>query len=93
MSDLDKVDWSRVNLDEWLGILAQTNHLPTAGNAAALLNLNQLTGTGSRLNPQKYGAATSNRQDTLTRTQGRMTGLDAPTVKRQAELEGWGMGP
>ncbi len=93
VSDLDKVDWSRVNLDEWLGILAQTNHLPTAGNAAALLNLNQLTGTGSRLNPEKYGAATSNRQDTLTRTQGRMTGLDAPTVKRQAELEGWGMGP
>ena len=93
VSDLDKVDWSRVNLDEWLGILAQTNHLPTAGNAAALLNLNQLTGTGSRLNPQKYGATTSNRQDTLTRTQGRMTGLDAPTVKRQAELEGWGMGP
>jgi|GEM_PF-2828586 len=74
-------------------VLEQTNHLPTAGNAAALLNLDQLTGTGSRLNPQKYGAATSNRQDTLTRTQGRMTGLDAPTVKRQAELEGWGMGP
>ena len=93
VADLSKVDWSRVNLDEWLGILAQTNHLPTAGNAAAMLNLDQLTGTGSRLNPQKYGAATSSRQDTLTRSQGRMSGLDAPTVKRQAELEGWGMGP
>ena len=93
VSDLDKVDWSQVNLDEWLGILAQTNHLPSAGNAAAMLNLDQLTGTGSRLNPRKYGAATSGRQDTLTRSQGRMSGLDAPTVKRQAELEGWGMGP
>ena len=31
VSDLKKVDWSQVNLDEWLGILAQTNHLPTAG--------------------------------------------------------------
>ena len=93
VADLDKVDWNQVNLDEWLGILAQTNHLPTAGNAASMLNLDQLTGTGSRLNPQKYGASTSSRQDTLTRTQGRMTNLDVPTVKRQSELEGWGMGP
>jgi conjugal transfer mating pair stabilization protein TraN len=93
VADLDKVDWNQVNLDEWLGLLALTNHLPTDQNAASMLNLDQLTGTGSRLNPAKYGAATSNRQDTLTRTQGRMTGLDAPTVKRQAEQEGWGMGP
>jgi len=57
-----------------------------------MLNLDQLTGTGSRLNPQKYGATTTTRQDTLTRTQGRMTELDVPTVKRQSELEGWGMG-
>jgi conjugal transfer mating pair stabilization protein TraN len=93
VAELDKVDWNQVNLDEWLGLLALTNHLPTDQNAASMLNLDQLTGTGSRLNPAKYGAATSNRQDTLTRTQGRMTGLDAPTVKRQAEQEGWGMGP
>jgi conjugal transfer mating pair stabilization protein TraN len=93
VSDLDRVDWTLVNLDEWLAILAQTGHLPTAANAASMLNLDQLTGTGSRLNPQKYGAASSGRQDTLTRTQGRMTDLDVPRVKRQSELEGWGMGP
>ena len=93
VEDLSKVDWSKVNLSEWLGILAQTNHLPTAANAAAKLNLNQLTGAGSRLNPQKYSSTANGRQDTLTRTQGRMTGLDAPAVKRQAELQGWGMGP
>ena len=58
-----------------------------------MLNLDQLTGSGSRLNPKKYSATATNRQDTLTRTQGRMNGLDAPTVKRQSELEGWGMGP
>jgi conjugal transfer mating pair stabilization protein TraN len=73
--------------------LAQTNHLPTAANAAAKLNLNQLTGAGNRLNPQKYSATTYGRQDTLTRTKGRMTGLDAPTVKREAELQGWSKGP
>lgn len=93
VSDLDRVDWTQVNLDEWLGILAQTGHLPTDANAAAMLNLDQLTGSGSRLNPQKYSAASSGRQDTLTRTQGRMTDLEVPTVKRQSELEGWGMGP
>ena len=64
-----------------------------ASNAASMLNLDQLTGSGSRLNPQRYGAATSNRQDTLSRSQGRMNDLDVPTVKRQSELEGWGMGP
>jgi hypothetical protein len=93
VADLDKVDWNQVNLNEWLGLLALTNHLPTDQNAASMLNLDQLTGTGSRLNPAKYGAANGNRQDTLTRTQGRMTGLDTPAVKRQAEQEGWGMGP
>jgi conjugal transfer mating pair stabilization protein TraN len=93
VTDLDKVDWNKVNLDEWLGILAQTGHLPNAANAASMLNLDQLTGTGSRLNPQKYGAASSGRQDTLTRSQGRMTDLNVPTVKRQSELEAWGMGP
>lgn len=93
VADMDKVDWNQVNLDEWLGLLALTNHYPTDQNAAPMLNLDQLTGTGSRLNPQKYGATTSNRQNTLTRTQGRMTGLDAPIYKRQAELEGWFMGP
>jgi len=93
VADLDRVDWTQVNLDEWLAILAQTGHLPTAANAASMLNLDQITGTGSRLNPQKYGSASSGRQDTLTRTQGRMTDLDVPTVKRQSESEGWGMGP
>ncbi|WP_240348062.1 conjugal transfer protein TraN [Methylomonas sp. EFPC1] len=65
VADLDRVDWTKVNLDEWLAILAQTGHLPSAANAASMLNLDQLTGTGSRLNPQKYGAASSGRQDRL----------------------------
>jgi len=93
VTDLAKVDWTKVNLDEWIAILAQTNHLPSASNAAAMLNLNQLTGSGSRLNPGRYGSNSGNRQDTLTRSQGRMDQLDVPKVKRQSELEGWGMGP
>ena len=59
-----------------------------------MLNLNQLTGSGSRLNPQKYNpVATTSRQDTLTRTQGRLNSLDVPTVKQQAAQQGWSMGP
>jgi conjugal transfer mating pair stabilization protein TraN len=69
-------------LEEWLAIFAQTGHLPSAANAASILNLDQLTGIGSRLNPRKYSAASSSQKDTLTRTQGRMTDLDVPTVKR-----------
>ncbi|MGD0959904.1 MAG: hypothetical protein ABSB19_08860 [Methylomonas sp.] len=58
-----------------------------------MLNLNQLTGTGSRLNPQRYNpASTTSRQDASTRTQGRLSGIDVPTTKRQSELQGWSMG-
>ena len=28
VSDLDRVDWTQVNIDEWLAILAQTGLLP-----------------------------------------------------------------
>ena len=33
VGDLERVDWSRVNLDEWLGILAATGHLPTTSSS------------------------------------------------------------
>jgi conjugal transfer mating pair stabilization protein TraN len=37
--------------------------------------------------------ATGSMQDNFTRSQGRLDQLDVPTVRRQSELEGWGMGP
>lgn len=44
--EIQAIDWSRVNLDEWLGILAETGHLPTESN----VNIEKLTGAGSQLN-------------------------------------------
>ncbi|WP_420885893.1 conjugal transfer protein TraN [Candidatus Glomeribacter gigasporarum] len=32
MERLVEVDWGRVNLDEWLGILQQSGHFPAPGN-------------------------------------------------------------
>ena len=93
VTDLDRINWNQVNLDEWLALLAETNHLPTAENAAAMLNLDQTTGSGSRLSPQRYNNTAPSRQNTLSRTQGRLNGLDVPSIKRETELEGWGMGP
>lgn len=44
--DLQQVNWSAVNLDEWVAILAQGGKLPTVNSA----DLENLTGTGSTLN-------------------------------------------
>jgi len=84
---LQYVDWSKVNLDEWLAILAATGHLPDAASAAAKLNLDQLTGAGSRLNVD------GTRQNTLDRNRTRLDGLDVPAIRREAEEQGWALGP
>ncbi|CAI8818375.1 conjugal transfer mating pair stabilization protein TraN [Methylocaldum szegediense] len=84
---LQYVDWSRVNLDEWLAILASTGHLPDVSSAAAKLNLERLTGAGSRLNVD------GTRLNTLDRNRVRLDGLDVPAIRREAEEEGWALGP
>ncbi|MVF24161.1 conjugal transfer mating pair stabilization protein TraN [Methylocaldum sp. BRCS4] len=84
---LKDVDWSKVNLDEWLAILAATGHLPDAASAAAKLNLDRLTGAGSRLNVD------GTRQNTLDRNRTRLDGLDVPAIRREAEEQGWALGP
>lgn len=84
---LQYVDWSKVNLDEWLAILAATGHLPDAASAAAKLNLDRLTGAGSRLNVD------GTRQNTLDRNRTRLDGLDVPAIRREAEEQGWALGP
>jgi conjugal transfer mating pair stabilization protein TraN len=73
------VDWSRVNLDEWLAILAETGHFPTVDS----LNLDALTGTGSALDVS--GA----RPDAAARSQNRSDGLDSDSARREAETELW----
>jgi conjugal transfer mating pair stabilization protein TraN len=74
-----RVDWDRVNLDEWLAILAETEHFPTLDS----LNLNALTGTGSALD------VSSTRPDAAARSQTRSDGLDSDVARWEAETGLW----
>jgi conjugal transfer mating pair stabilization protein TraN len=74
------VDWSRVNLDEWLGILYETGHFPTL----ATLTLEDLTGAGSELAVETLG-----RPDADDRTARRAEGIDSEQVRMDAEGELW----
>ncbi|QSA98080.1 conjugal transfer mating pair stabilization protein TraN [Methylococcus sp. EFPC2] len=87
IESLARVDWNKVNLDEWIAILKETDRLPTAANAAHKLNLERLTGKGSRFN------ADGTRLDTLDRNMKRMAPLDVPSIRSQGEAQGWSLGP
>lgn len=79
IADFARVDWTRVNLDEWLAILLETGQFPTLDR----LNMAALTGTGSTLD------ADGNRLDAAQRTTKRSDGIDAAAVRQQAETEWW----
>jgi conjugal transfer mating pair stabilization protein TraN len=78
--DFARVDWDRVNLDEWLAILYETGHFPTPGT----LTVDDLTGAGSALTVRSEGRA-----DAATRTTQRIDGLDSEAVRNDAESELW----
>ncbi len=81
VGELARVNWNRVHLDEWLGILAQTGQLPTQRD----LSLPGLTGTGNLLDQQ-----TGNRLDTRARTQERLDGIDVDGIRTQVGQDLWG---
>ena len=86
INQLSEVDWNKVNLDEWIAILQITNRLPTAGNAADMLNLNRLTGQGSNFNID------GSRLNTLDRNVQRLAPLDVNGIRQQSESQGWAAG-
>ncbi len=79
VQDFSRIDWSQVNLDEWLAILFETGHFPTA----ATLNIEDLTGSGSLL------AGGEARPNASARTLERTDGLDAEQQRTDAEAELW----
>jgi conjugal transfer mating pair stabilization protein TraN len=79
VADLARVDWSRVDLDEWLAILTRTGHFPTADT----LDLEDLTGEGGALNVD------GGRTDAAERSTVRSEGLDGDAARRDAEMELW----
>ncbi len=73
-SELNKVNWSQVNLDEWIGILSLTGNLPDASS----LDMDRLTGQGSTLNVD------SNRQHAADRAIERVNGVDVQKRRQEA---------
>lgn len=79
IAELDKVDWDQVNLDEWIGILIQTDNYTDMVN----IDLDSLTGTGSSLQTG------DDRMDVLERNQERFIDVDIDDIRRDAYEDGW----
>ncbi|EPP5738656.1 conjugal transfer protein TraN [Vibrio cholerae] len=82
IQDLDKVDWDKVNLDEWIGILISTGNYTDMVN----VNIDSLTGKGSNLNTQQGG---TDRNNVLEANRERMENIDADEVRRDAYEDAW----
>lgn len=76
-AQMAQMDWGKVDLSEWIGMLNMTGRLPTPNT----VSLDDLTGSGSSL---KISAGDV-RKDTLERNQERFNGFDADAVKKMEE--------
>lgn len=72
-----EIDWSKVNLDEWLGILQQNGKFPDPES----INLESLTGSGSAFNVD------GSRQDASQRVMDRLEGIDVDKIRRDKARE------
>ncbi len=69
LQELERLDWSRIDLSEWLAILSQAGQFPSPGD----LDIEALTGSGSELN-------TGDRGNAAERSAARVDGLDAGEI-------------
>ncbi len=76
---LAQLDWSKIDLSEWIGMLNMTGQLPTANT----VSLEQLTGSGSSLGI----SASDTRLNTLDRNLERLQDFNADEVKKNAEQQ------
>lgn len=74
LEEIANIDWSQVNLDEWLGILQQNGKLPNPSE----LNLDTLTGAGNDFNID------GTRLNAQERALGRLEDIDADKLRREA---------
>ncbi|PHM72218.1 conjugal transfer mating pair stabilization protein TraN [Xenorhabdus sp. KJ12.1] len=75
LEEFGKIDFSKIDLSEWIGSLYEANLLPTADS----INLDKITGSGSILNVD------GTRQNTLDRFQSGVDGIDVEGVKKAVE--------
>jgi len=72
-SQISGIDWDKINLDEWLGILQGNGHWPDSST----LNAEALTGLGSPL-------STGDRESVIERTHNRIDGIDIQGRRHEA---------
>ncbi|MBE4620282.1 conjugal transfer mating pair stabilization protein TraN [Vibrio navarrensis] len=77
LDKIAEIDWSKVNLDEWLGILQQNGKFPDPSS----LNLDSLTGAGSDFNID------GSRKNAQERTLERLNGIDVDKARRDLASE------
>jgi len=69
-----EIDWSKINLDEWLGILQQNGKFPDPSS----INLDSLTGSGNDFNID------GTRKNAQERALERLQGIDVDAKRREA---------
>lgn len=74
LDKIDRVDWSRIDLSEWIALLRITGNLPTDET----VNLESLTGKGSKLDVD------GNRLNTLDRVLQRLEGSEIDNMRGEA---------
>jgi len=73
-NQMAQMDWSKVDMSEWIGMLNIAGHLPT-------VNTVSLTGSGSSLTISEGNV----RQNSLSRNEKRLDGFDPEAVKKMEE--------
>lgn len=76
-NQMAQMDWGKVDLSEWIGMLNLAGRLPTANT----VSLEEVTGSGSSLQITQG----ETRLNTLDRNLQRLEGFDVDAVKRKAE--------
>ncbi len=82
LTDLPDVDWSQINLDEWVGILSMTGHMPTIDSDK--LSASGLTGEDSYLN------VGGNRVDYVERATSKIEGTSLPDANEDLRQQMYG---
>ncbi|AUI88818.1 hypothetical protein BS333_20805 (plasmid) [Vibrio azureus] len=83
IEDIGNVDWDQVNLDEWVGILIETDNFIQDD----VIDIERLTGRGSLLN---YGETPeTERQNVLEKNTERFDAIDVDEVRRDAYEDAW----
>lgn len=75
VEDLSRLDWSKIDISEWIGLLQVTNNYPTIDKST----LDKLTGKGTAL------SIGGDRENTLIRNQSRLEDKDFSGTRKEAE--------